>query len=60
MEKDIEEMERMVEAYLAFARGDGGESAAETDIAALLDELKTDAERHGLGARTSYRRPKPR
>jgi two-component system osmolarity sensor histidine kinase EnvZ len=45
--KDVEEMQRMLEAYLAFARGDAGEASQQTDIGALLDELKTDAERHG-------------
>jgi two-component system osmolarity sensor histidine kinase EnvZ len=47
MKKDIDEMARMLEAYLAFARGDLGESAAPTDMAAFLEELKLDAERHG-------------
>ena len=37
----------MLEAYLAFARGDAGEAAAPTDIRALLEELKADAERQG-------------
>ena len=45
--KDVEEMQRMLEAYLAFARGDAGEAASPTDIGALLEELKADAERHG-------------
>jgi two-component system osmolarity sensor histidine kinase EnvZ len=40
-------MARMLEAYLAFARGDSGEQAAATDMAAFLEELKADAERHG-------------
>ncbi|MBS0247657.1 MAG: two-component sensor histidine kinase [Proteobacteria bacterium] len=47
MKKDVDEMARMLEAYLAFARGDLGEAAAPTDMAAFLDELKDDAERHG-------------
>jgi two-component system osmolarity sensor histidine kinase EnvZ len=47
MKKDIDEMARMLEAYLAFARGDSGELSALTDMAAFLEELKTDAERHG-------------
>ncbi|HVB90062.1 MAG TPA: ATP-binding protein, partial [Beijerinckiaceae bacterium] len=51
LQKDVEEMQRMLEAYLAFARGDGGESAAPTDIRALLDELKADAERQGHATR---------
>jgi len=47
MKKDVDEMGRMLEAYLAFARGDTGEQAAPTDMADFLDELKTDAERNG-------------
>jgi two-component system osmolarity sensor histidine kinase EnvZ len=47
MKRDVDEMGRMLEAYLAFARGDGGEQAAATDMEAFLEELKADAERHG-------------
>ena len=47
MKKDVDEMGRMLEAYLAFARGDMGEQPAPTDMAAFLDELKSDAERNG-------------
>ncbi|MDP2409104.1 MAG: ATP-binding protein [Pseudolabrys sp.] len=47
MKKDVDEMAHMLEAYLAFARGDLGEQSAPTDMAAFLDELKDDAERHG-------------
>src|SRR6058998_568751 len=47
MKKDVDEMGRMLEAYLAFARGDSGEQAQPTDMAAALEELKTDAERNG-------------
>jgi two-component system osmolarity sensor histidine kinase EnvZ len=47
MKKDVEEMERMLEAYLAFARGDMGEQSEATDMAAFLQELKADAERDG-------------
>ena len=47
LKKDVDEMARMIEAYLAFARGDAGEAAAPTDMASFLEELKADAERHG-------------
>ena len=47
MKKDVDEMARMLEAYLAFARGDSGEQSAPTDMADFLDELKADAERNG-------------
>lgn len=48
MRKDVEEMERMVEAYLAFARGDGGETSTPTDVRMILEELKADTERRGI------------
>ncbi len=54
MKKDVDEMNAMLEAYLAFARGDGGEQAEPTDIAALLDELRVEAERDGLKAKVSF------
>jgi two-component system osmolarity sensor histidine kinase EnvZ len=47
LQKDVEEMQRMLEAYLAFARGDAGEAAVPTDVYGLIEELKFDAERHG-------------
>jgi len=47
LEKDVDEMSRMLEDYLAFARGDAGEAAVETDIRALMEDLKSDAERQG-------------
>src|SRR5467141_902049 len=54
MKKDVDEMSRMLEAYLAFARGDAGERSEPTDMAAFLDELKTDAERHGRWAAVQF------
>lgn len=47
LEKDVDEMSRMLEDYLAFARGDAGEAPVESDIRSLLEELKADAERQG-------------
>jgi len=47
MKQDVDEIGRMLEAYLAFAKGDSGEQPAPTDMGAFLDELKTDAERNG-------------
>ena len=57
MKKDVDEMARMLEAYLAFARGDLGEGSAPTDMAAFLDELKDDAERHGHKASVVFHGP---
>src|SRR6201991_1944210 len=47
LKKDVDEMASMIEAYLAFARGDSGEPSAPTDMADFLEELRLDAERHG-------------
>ncbi len=54
MKKDVDEMQRMLEAYLAFARGDMGEQSAPTDMAAFLEELKDDAERTGHTATVDF------
>ncbi len=54
LKRDVDEMQRMLEAYLAFARGDAGEPAAPTDMAMFLDELKTDAERDGHNTSISF------
>jgi len=50
MKSDVDEMSRMLEAYLSFARGDTGESAAPVDMAEFLNQLGLDAERHGHNA----------
>jgi two-component system osmolarity sensor histidine kinase EnvZ len=55
MNKDVDEMSRMLEAYLAFARGDAGEQSASTDMAALLEQLKADAERDGRNVTVAFR-----
>jgi len=57
MKKDVDEMARMLEAYLAFARGDLGESAAPTDMASFLEELRLDVERHGHRASVVFHGP---
>jgi len=57
MKKDVDEMARMLEAYLSFARGDLGEASAPTDMTAFLDELKLDAERNGHKASVEFHGP---
>ena len=54
MRKDVDEMAAMLEAYLAFARGDSGEHAQPTDMSAALEELRSDAERHGHSATVAF------
>jgi two-component system osmolarity sensor histidine kinase EnvZ len=54
MRKDVDEMNGMLEGYLAFARGDSGEQAAPTHIAALLEELRGEAERQDHRASVNF------
>ena len=42
---DIDEMEEMIDAYLAFAAGEGEEQPQETDVAALLERLVEQAQK---------------
>jgi two-component system osmolarity sensor histidine kinase EnvZ len=44
---DVADMERMVESYLAFVRGDGEEQPQPTDLARLLADLVADEQRAG-------------
>ncbi len=44
MNADIRHMQHMLEDYLAFAKGDGGEVARPTNIYELLKEVHADAE----------------
>jgi len=53
VQRDVDEMRMMLEAYLAFARGDMSETPVATDIRALLEELKSDAERNGHSTQIS-------
>lgn len=47
LEEDVAEMERMVEGYLAFARGEGSEKPVPADLAALLEEVVGRFRRQG-------------
>lgn len=47
MEADIAEMDRMIEGYLAFARGEGTEQSTPTDLAAVLEDITNNARRTG-------------
>ncbi len=44
---DIGEMEHMLEGYLAFARGEGGEAPTPTDVSRLLEQVAEQARRNG-------------
>jgi len=47
LNQDLEEMERMVESYLAFARGEGLEAPCATDLVELVEEMAAKARRSG-------------
>jgi len=47
MTADVEEMERMIGGYLAFARGEGNEQAQPVDLTALLEDVANAARRAG-------------
>ena len=47
LEQDTAEMERLVETYLAFARGEGTERPREADLVPLLRDLAAAARRSG-------------
>ncbi|WP_296818348.1 ATP-binding protein [Brevundimonas sp.] len=48
MQADLAEMEHMVDEYLAFARGQAGETAEPVDIAGLCEAAAADARRLGV------------
>jgi two-component system osmolarity sensor histidine kinase EnvZ len=47
MKADIHDMERMLNAYLDFVRGEGGEVSQSVDFAVLLDHIVQQARRSG-------------
>jgi len=47
MTADVEEMDRMIGGYLAFARGEGSEQARPLDLVGLLTEVAAGARRAG-------------
>jgi two-component system, OmpR family, osmolarity sensor histidine kinase EnvZ len=53
MTDDVEEMERMIGGYLAFARGEGTEQAKPIDLAAMLTDVATAARRGGANIEVS-------
>lgn len=55
LQRDVEEMQRMLDSYLAFARGDTGETAVEIDMEEFFEELRLDAERGGGEVKLSFK-----
>ncbi|MEL7215618.1 MAG: ATP-binding protein [Pseudomonadota bacterium] len=51
--QDLAEMERMIEGFLAFARGEGSEASETVDCVKLIERLVADCRRAGLGLELS-------
>jgi two-component system osmolarity sensor histidine kinase EnvZ len=47
LQADVREMQDMLEDYLAFAKGDGGEESAPTNLRELLQEVQDEAQYFG-------------
>jgi two-component system osmolarity sensor histidine kinase EnvZ len=56
MSANVDEMQHMLEDYLAFARGDGGEEAKPTKIRELLEEIVDEAQVFGKSVSLKLRR----
>ncbi len=48
MKSDLKEMQHMLEDYLAFAKGDGGEVAKPTLVRDLLEEIQSETQLSGV------------
>lgn len=53
LRQDIEDMEAMVEGYLAFMRGEGDEASQNVDIVVLLERIAANAQRQGFNVQLS-------
>jgi two-component system osmolarity sensor histidine kinase EnvZ len=43
LKDDVDEMQHMLEDYMAFVRGDGGEIAVDTPVHTILEDLRNEA-----------------
>lgn len=56
LSSDVNEMQHMLEDYLAFARGDGGEEAKPTNVRELLEEVQEDSAVYGTPVELKLRK----
>ena len=56
-EQDVQLMEHMIDEYMAFARGQGGEAPVSTDLAGIIDDVAGDARRRGSPIVLEVERP---
>ncbi len=57
LKNDVEDMARVVDGYLAFARGEGQESITPTDLGNILGEVSSRAGRDGVDVELELERP---
>jgi two-component system osmolarity sensor histidine kinase EnvZ len=57
LRRDVEEMSRLVEEYLSFARGEGRETAEPTELGPILESMRSRAERSGVALEIAMERP---
>jgi len=53
LEKDVSDMQSMLEGYLSFARGDAREETGELDLNEMLDQIRADGRLAGKKVKTS-------
>jgi two-component system, OmpR family, osmolarity sensor histidine kinase EnvZ len=58
LRSDVDEMQHMLEDYLAFAKGDGGEEAAPTSVGEILSEVQEETEHLGTPIEVRVRQDK--
>ena len=56
-EQDVQLMEHMIDEYMAFARGQGGEAPVSADLAEIIDDVAGDARRKGSPVSLEIERP---
>jgi two-component system osmolarity sensor histidine kinase EnvZ len=57
LRNDVKDMQNMLEDYLAFAKGDGGEEAALTSVGELLEEVNEETLHYGTPIEVRIRQP---
>jgi two-component system osmolarity sensor histidine kinase EnvZ len=57
LRRDVDELQRMLEAYLSFARGDAGEQPTLVDVSEMLAQFAAEAERRGKKASVTFAGP---
>ena len=57
LENDVNEMQRMLEGYLSFVRGDGGETSRPVNIMSILKSIQGELTRSGNTVRLKHQKP---